>query len=48
MQERTIPNDTTTTQSLKSENWTEDLFNSLPTQSSSMQELSDTHNELKG
>ena len=48
MQERTIPNDTTTTQSLKSENWTKDLFNSLPTQSSSIQESSDTHNDLEG
>ena len=48
MQERTILNDTTTTQSLKSGTWTDDLLNSPPTQSSSMQESSDTHNDLEG
>ncbi len=43
----TLPNvDTTTTHSLKSGTWTEDLMNSLPTLSS-MQETSDTHKELE-
>ncbi len=45
---RTLPNDTTMTQSLKSGNWTEDLLNSLPTQSSSKQESSDTHDDFEG